>query len=109
MSSSRPPAWTAILLGLLALAAIPAGGVASAFISSVSILKGILVAVPVAVVLGLAGLSAARRARFRVERSVYRVGERVTRWARVVVWLGLYVAMVGALALGFYGVLRAKS
>ena len=67
-----------------------------------------MVAVPSAFVLALIGISAARRARFRVDRSVYRSGERTVRFGRFLVWSGLYLSLVGALALAFYSVLRAS-
>ncbi len=109
MSSSRPPAWIAIVLGTLALLAIPAGAAAAALLSTVQVLRATLVAVPVAFILALAGVSASRRARFRLERSVHRSGERVVRTARRLVWAGLYFSVIGGLALAFYGVLRASS
>jgi len=108
MSSSRP-AWAAMLLGTLALLAIPAAGVASEIFSVTGVVRATVIAVPAAFVLGLIGLSAARRARFRLERSVYRVGERKVRVARLLVWAGLYVSVVGGLALGFYALLRVWS
>ena len=109
MSSSRLPAWIAIVLGTLALLAIPAGAAVAALLSPVQMLRATLITVPVALVLGLAGVSAARRARFRLERSVYRPGERTVRIGRLLVWAGLYAAVIGALALGVYGTLRASS
>jgi hypothetical protein len=109
MSSSRPAGVTAILFGLLAIAAIPAAVAAAIFLPSVNVLPALVVAVPAAFVLGLLGLSAARRARYKVDRSVYRIGSGTARFARFVVWTGIYFAIVGGLALGFYGLLRARS
>ena len=109
MSSSKGPAWAAIFFGTLALLAIPAAAALSASLASVEVLHAIVIAVPVAFLLGLIGVSLARRARYRLERSVYRPGERTVRFARFLVWAGLYVALIGALALGFYGLLRAAS
>jgi hypothetical protein len=109
MSSSRGPAWAAIVLGTLALLAIPAAAALSTVLAAVPVLRATLIAVPAALVLGLVGVSASRRARFRLERSVYRPGERTVRVGRFLVWAGLYVGMIGALALGFYGLLRAAS
>ena len=98
-----------MLLGTLALLAIPAAGVVSELLSLIGVLRATIIAVPAGFVLGLIGLSAARRARFRLDRSVHRVGERKVRAARLLVWAGLYVSVVGALALGFYGLLRVWS
>jgi len=104
-----PAAWVAIVLGTLAVLAIPAAALFSVYLSSVDVIRAIIFAVPVAFVLGLAGISAARRARFRLERSVRRTGSRTVRFARILVFAGVYVSIVGALALGFYGLLRARS
>jgi uncharacterized membrane protein YfcA len=109
MSDSRAAARAAIVLGALALAAIPAGVLVANSAGSVELLQAELVAVPVAVVLGLAALSLARRARYRLDRSVHRRGRRKVRVARWVAWAGLYAGITGALALAVYGVLRLMS
>lgn len=106
MSGSKQ-AQAAIVCGTLALAAIPLGGLLSGFLGAVSVLEAALVAVPAGLVLGLIGVGSSRRARFRLDRSVRRAGERTVRAGRLLVWAGLYVAVTGALALGFYGLLRA--
>jgi len=108
MSSSRQ-ARAAVVLGVLAILAIPAGGAASLLSSGIGLLFALVIAVPVAVVLGLVGLAFSRRATLLLERSVVRAGERTVRAARLVVWAGLYLGVTGALALGFYGALRARS
>ena len=106
MRSSNPARIVAIVFGTLAVLAIPVAVAAAVFVPSVDVLPALVVAVPSAFVLALIGISAARRARFRVERSVYRSGERSVRFGRFLVWSGLYVSLVGALALAFYSVLR---
>ena len=108
MSSSRH-ARAAVAVGILALAAIPAAVAASHFSNRIGTLFSVAIGVPVALALGLIGLALARRAAFRLDRSVVRAGERTVRIARFVVWASLYVAVTGALALGFYGALRARS
>ena len=105
MRSSNPARIVAIVFGLLAVLVIPVGVAAALFIPSVDLLPALVVAVPSAFVLGIA---AARRARFWVDRSVYRSGERTVRFGRFLVWSGLYLSLVGALALAFYSVLRAS-
>ena len=109
MSSSRPSGVTAIVFGLLAVAAIPVGVVLAWQLQSVNLLPALVVAVPVAFVFSLVGISAARRARFKVDRSVFRVGDRTAKLGKFLVWAGLYFALVGALALGFYGAIRSQS
>ena len=109
MSGSRRTRVAALLFGTLAVLALPAGGALVAFRGSVKVLPAAEVAVAAAFALGLCGISASRRARFRLERSVARKGERSVRVGRFLVWTGLYLAVVGAIALGFYGLLRAAS
>jgi hypothetical protein len=108
MSSSRTPARIAVVLGAVALLAIPAAGVA-AWQTTVTLLRALYVAVPVAIVAGLLAVVVARRARFQLERSVRRAGERLVRTSRWLAWSGLYVGVTGGIALAFYGVLRARS
>jgi hypothetical protein len=99
----------ALTLGVIALAAIPAAVAAAVFLKSVDILPALVVGVAVAFGCAVLGISASRRARFKVERSVSRNGERTVRFARTLVFLGLYASVVGGLALGFYGLLRSAS
>jgi hypothetical protein len=103
--SSSSAARAGIVLGVLALAAIPAGVAAAWYLHGVRLLRSLELAVPVAFALGLLAVALARRARYRVERSVMRRGENVVRIARLLAWGGLYAALTGAIALGFYGLL----
>jgi hypothetical protein len=103
------PASFALVLGLLALAAIPVAAVVAAVRDDVEILEAVIVAVVAAFLLGVLGVLFSRRARLRVERSVRRAGDGLVRAARLVAWAGVYVAVTGGLALAFYGVLRAYS
>jgi hypothetical protein len=109
MSSSRPAGVSAIVFGLLAVAAIPVGVLLAWRLPSVNLLPALVIAVPAAFLLSLFGISAARRARFKVERSVFRVGDRTAKLGKFFVWAGLYLAIIGALALGFYGAIRSQS
>ena len=108
MSSNREIR-LAIALGVVAVLAIPLAGLAAAFTTAVKLLPAVYVAVPVAFVAGLAAIAAYRRARSQVERSVRRVGERPVRAARFLALAGLYLAVTGGLALGFYGLLQLTS
>ena len=99
-----------VVLGVLSLAAIPAGVAASRFVPSVELLESLYVAVPATIVLGLLALLASRRARRTVELRLGR--SRGARGARAGRWLalaGIYVGLAGAIALGTYAVLRAYS
>jgi hypothetical protein len=106
MSSSRVAGGAAVVLGALALVAIPAAVVASQLLQGIRLLQSVYVAVPASCVLALAALGAARRARFRAARSVRGNGGGVVRLGGVVAWAGLYIGITGALALGVYGALR---
>jgi putative Mn2+ efflux pump MntP len=107
MSSSRAARF-AVFFGAVAVLAIPVGVAAAAFTSKVMLLPAVYVAVPIAFVLGLLALASYRRARAQLERRVRRPGEHIVRAARLLVFAGLYFAVIGALALGFYGLLHVK-
>jgi hypothetical protein len=94
------------VLGALAVLAIPAGAAAAQFLEQVRLVQAVAVAVPSGLVLGLAAVSASRRARYHVERSVRRSGETTMRVGRLLAWAGVYFAVSGGIALAFYGVLR---
>jgi hypothetical protein len=98
-----------VLFGGLAVAAIPAGAVVSSLVTTIGVLHATLIAVPAGLLLGLAAVSLSRRARYRLERSVRRNGERTVRVGRFLAWAGRYLAVTGALALGFYGLLLLRS
>jgi hypothetical protein len=106
MRSSRTGAGAAALLGALALITLPAAVAATRFSDRLELLRTLYVAVPVAVVLALAGLGAERRARYRRARRVSPGGTALPRAARLLVFLAVYVSITAALALGVYGLLR---
>ncbi len=109
MTSTRQ-AWASVVLGAMALAAVPAATVLSERgVLAVDLVRATIAAVCASMVLGLIGVSTARRARFRIERSLRRRGERTLRLGRFLVFAGLYVGLVGAIALGFYAVVLAFS
>jgi drug/metabolite transporter superfamily protein YnfA len=104
MRSSRGAARAAVLLGALAVLAIPAGVVAAQVTSQLRLLETLYVVVPAALVLGLAALFAARRARLNAARTLSAAGG--VGFARFVAWAGAYAGVTGALALAVYGILR---
>jgi membrane protease YdiL (CAAX protease family) len=106
MRSSKRAARAGIVLGTLAVLAIPVGILASRYASGLRLLQTLYVAVPAAAVLGLLALLASRRARFQLARSLHPERRRAVRWARIMAWAGIYCAVTGALALAVYGVLR---
>jgi hypothetical protein len=106
MRSSSGPARVALVLGALAVLAIPAAVAAAQFLSGIPLLHALYVGVPIAFVLGLLAVFAARRARRALGQSLHPERRKLVRTARVVAWAGLYAGVTGALALGVYGVLR---
>jgi hypothetical protein len=104
MSASR----VAIVLGALGILAIPAAVALSWRLASVALLAATEVSVPLGFVLGLCAVALARRARHRVDRSVLRAGARLVRVAALLAWASVYIATIGAIALGFYGLLVAR-
>jgi hypothetical protein len=100
--SSNPAAPGALVAGLLAVAALPAG-VALAQVSERVKLLQAAAGVPVAALLGLAAVVLARRAGRRSERTLGRAGGTATaRAGRVLGVVGLCIAASGAIAIGFY-------
>lgn len=106
--SPRIPATAALVLGLAAVAAIPAGMEVAQRSASIGLLQSLYGSVPAAAVLGLSGAYLARRARFAVARSVKRQGLGLTRVARFVAWTGVYFALIGGISLGVNEILRLR-
>ena len=98
------PALWSVLLGLLAVAAIP---VAVAYADRSPRLELIWagVAVPVAALLGLAALWAARAGRRRAELTLRRSGARTAVVGRLLALVGLVFAGTGAISLAVYAIL----
>jgi hypothetical protein len=109
-SSSRPNAraWTSVVVGLLSVAAVPAG-VALTHYRDVELLKAGWAVAP-GLVLGVASLLLARGARRRTERTIGRVGGRgLTKAGHLLGALGVYLALAAALSVGFYELLNHLS
>jgi hypothetical protein len=106
MSSSRKArsGVAAGIFGALAVLAIPVDVAVAQYVNGVELLKSLYVAVPVAAVLALTAVVAARRARLARARSVYAGGG---HWGARLAWAGLYCAVTGGIALAIYGGLRA--
>jgi hypothetical protein len=91
-----------LLVGLLAVAAIPVGILITNYRNDLRLIHAGY-AVPVAAILGFVAIRLARRARRRLERTVGRAGGAMpARLGRIFGWLGLYFALIGAIALAFY-------
>ena len=106
MRSSRAAARVAVLLGALAVLAIPAGVAAAQYVSGLTLLESLWGSVPAGGVLGLLALAASRRARFDLARSLHPEQNGLVRLGRFLAWLGIYAAVTGGIALAVYGGLR---
>jgi len=104
MRSNNGAARAAVLLGALAVIAIPVGVLVAQVSAQLRLLETLYVVVVAAVVLGLLALYAARRARLNAARTLSAAGG--VGFARVVAWAGAYAGITGALALAVYGILR---
>jgi hypothetical protein len=98
------PALWSVLLGLLATAAIPAAIVYADQSPRVELIWA-GVAVPVAALLGLAAMGAARAGRRRADLTVRRSGARTAVVGRFLGLFGLLFAGTGAISLAVYAIL----
>ena len=98
-------AWASVVVGVLAIACLPAAVVLSERLESVRLVDA-AGAIPIAALAGLAAVALGTRARRRSEFTLGRVGGgrtgTVGRWLG---FFGVYVALTAALAVGFYGLL----
>ncbi len=104
MSSSKAGA----LLGALGVLAVPASVLAAQVVHGVTLLGGLYYGVPVAIGLALAALVVSRRARLAAQWSVFADRSGPVRAARILGWLALYVGITAGIAVGVYGILRAR-
>ena len=104
MRSNRRAARAAVLLGALAVLAIPGGVLVAQLSSQLRLLETLYVVVAAACLLGLAAVYASRRARLNAARTLS--AARGVGFARLVAWAGAYAGVTGALALALYGILR---
>jgi hypothetical protein len=107
MTNNRRASTAAAVFGALAVLANPGAVLAAQVLKGVPLLRALDVGVPVAVLLALLALLASRRARLAHMRSVVADGK-PPRLSRFLAWAGLYAAVIGAVALGVYGVLRSS-
>jgi hypothetical protein len=104
--TSNSRALVGVLLGLLAIAAIPVGALLAQDLQSVGLLESLYVSVPLAIVLGLIAVLVARGARLRAARSVFGGRRGIARLAQILAWTGLWIGITGGVALAVYGALR---
>jgi hypothetical protein len=92
-----------VILGLLAVGALPGAIAASRFSTRFELLDA-SAAIPVAAVLGLLAILSAGRAR-RSVRSLRPGGETVATLAKVLGLLGMCLALTASISVGFYELL----
>jgi hypothetical protein len=91
-----------LLLGLLAVFTIPVAILVTDQRNDLRLIHAGF-AVPVAAILAIAAIRLAKRARTRLERTLGRAGGEVpARLGRLLGWLGLYLALIGAISLAVY-------
>jgi hypothetical protein len=94
-----------VFVGAIAVLLIPAGVALAAYSSTVDLIH-VAVAVPAAAILGLVAMSLSRSARRHSQISLGRIGGTgVARAGWILGLLGLYLAAMAALSVGFFGLL----
>ena len=95
-----------LFFGLLGAATIPAAIAGAEWHEDLE-LEHAGVAVPAGLLLSVLAIWLARRARRGLDRSLGRIGGRRTaRAGRILGWLGVYIALTAAVALGVYAYLE---
>jgi hypothetical protein len=103
--AGNPPATASVLVGLLAVLAIPAGVVLQYYSATVTLVESSSSAGP-AILFGLCAIALARRGRWNLARTIGRAGGvGAARLGRFLGWLGLCMGISAGLAVGFYGLL----
>jgi hypothetical protein len=93
-----------LVLGLVGVAAIPVGILVTDVRNDLRLLHA-GVAVPVAAAFGIAAVLVSRKARRRLERTLGRAGGAGAAQAgRILGWLAIYLALIGAISLVVYAV-----
>ena len=105
--SARGTARASVLVGLLAVAALPAGYAVQKLSDQVSLLWAALAAIP-AGLLGLVALRLARDVRARASLSLGPIaGQGTARVGRALGFLAVYDAVTTGIAMAFYALLAA--
>jgi hypothetical protein len=98
-----------VLLGLLGLATLPAAIAVTERLDGLSLVESGF-AIPAAILLSLGAVVIGRRVRRRSRQTLAALpGARIARAGRILGYVGLYIALTAALAVGFYGVLTYVS
>jgi hypothetical protein len=94
-----------VLVGILSVLSIPAGLAVAAYSNMVDLTLA-SISVPVAAVLGVVAVGLSRGARKHSQVSLGRIGGAgLARAGSILGMLGLYLALMAALSVGFFGLL----
>jgi hypothetical protein len=108
-ASARGPAWASVVLAVLGLAALPAAIAVTERVETLSLLEAGF-AIPAALLLALAAVVIGHRVRRRSRQTLAPLpGAGTARFGRVLGYVGLYVGLTAALAVGFYAILTYAS
>jgi hypothetical protein len=111
-SEDRPlsaSAVASVLVGLAAVATVPAAIVAAEAFDVVTLLESSVAIVP-AYVLAFTAIYLGRRARRAIERTLGRIrGHKLAVTGRILGWLALYTAVTASISVATYYVLREIS
>jgi hypothetical protein len=108
-SSARGAAWISVFLGLVGLVTLPAAIAVTERVDGLSLVEAGF-AIPAALLFALAAVVIGRRVGVRDRQTLAALpGTLVARLGRLLGYLGLYVALTAALAVGFYAVLTYVS
>jgi hypothetical protein len=104
--AGNPRATASVVVGLLSLAAAPAGVLLARYSTQVTLVVAGLVAAPLGILLGVYAVVLARRGRETLVRTLGRSGGgRPARAGKALGVAGLCLSVTAALALAFYGLL----
>jgi hypothetical protein len=104
-SNANPRAVASVLVGLLAVATVPAGVALSGYSERITLINSAYGSIPAGLLLGASALVLARRARAQTLWTLGSGGEQAARAGRFVAILAICIALTAGLALGFYGLL----
>jgi hypothetical protein len=106
-SAPNPAAGASVAAGIAALAALPAAVGFARYSERIDLAYACAAGVAAGAVFALTAIALSRRAQQRIQRTIGRSGgERALRTGRILGILGIWAALTGALALGFFGLLE---
>lgn len=106
-SAPNPAAGASVITGIAALVILPVAVGLASYSERVDLVYACGAGVVAGALTALTAIALARRANERIQRTIGRSGgEGALRTGRILGILGIWVALTGALALGFFGLLE---